>query len=158
MKPGQVSLIDFEIFAYPYPGRSANIILAAPRSFVMRKKLMARVRPGVEETFAAFAPTSVFSKLDLPTFDRPRNATSGTLASGNCAADNAERRNWAVTRIARARTSSSVYAARKPRGDMMVLYSGTVLLVRERTIPAGQPRIQMRKPLEFPPRADEVRA
>jgi hypothetical protein len=54
---------------------------------------MARVRPGVDETFAAFSPTSAFSKLDLPTFDRPRNAISGASALGNCAAESAESKN-----------------------------------------------------------------
>ena len=57
---------------------------------------MARVRPGVCETFAAFSPTSAFSRLDLPTFERPRNAISGTSGAGNCAADRAESRNWVV--------------------------------------------------------------
>lgn len=60
---------------------------------------MARVRPGVCETFAAFAPTSAFSKLDLPTFDRPRNAISGAPGAGNCAADKADSKNSVVYRI-----------------------------------------------------------
>jgi len=55
---------------------------------------MARVLPGVDETFAAFSPTSAFNKLDLPTFERPRKATSGTPAAGNCAAAIAESRNF----------------------------------------------------------------
>jgi hypothetical protein len=37
----------------------------------------------------------------LPTFDRPRNAISGTLALGNCAAETAESMNSADHRIAR---------------------------------------------------------
>ncbi len=51
---------------------------------------MARVRPGVDETLAAFSPTSAFSRLDLPTFERPRNAISGASGEGNCAAESAE--------------------------------------------------------------------
>jgi hypothetical protein len=39
--------------------------------------LIARVRPGVDETFASFDPSSVLISDDLPTFDRPRKATSG---------------------------------------------------------------------------------
>jgi hypothetical protein len=57
---------------------------------------MALVRPGVEETFAAFSPVSAFNKLDLPTFERPRNATSGTSEAGNCAAERAESRKSVV--------------------------------------------------------------
>src|SRR5579862_6842376 len=61
---------------------------------------MARVRPGVDETLAAFSPTSAFSRLDLPTLERPRKAISGTVGAGNCAAERAESRNWAVSSIA----------------------------------------------------------
>jgi hypothetical protein len=60
----------------------------------MEKKLMARVRPGVEETLACFDPRSAFSRLDLPTFERPRKAISGTEGAGNCAGESAEMRNW----------------------------------------------------------------
>src|SRR5580658_685889 len=60
---------------------------------------MARVRPGVCETRAAFSPTSAFSKLDLPTFDRPRKAISGAAAAGNCAAERAESRNLVTVRM-----------------------------------------------------------
>ena len=38
---------------------------------------MARVRPGVEETFASFEPSSLLISDDLPTLERPRKATSG---------------------------------------------------------------------------------
>src|SRR5689334_2955893 len=47
------------------------------------KKLMERVRPGVELVFAILAPNSELMTLDLPTFDRPRNATSGKAGAGN---------------------------------------------------------------------------
>jgi hypothetical protein len=39
--------------------------------------LIARVLPGVEETRASFDPSSALINEDLPTFERPRNATSG---------------------------------------------------------------------------------
>jgi hypothetical protein len=55
---------------------------------------MARVRPGVEETFACFDPSSAFSRLDLPTFERPRNATSGTDGPGKCSGAIAESMNF----------------------------------------------------------------
>src|ERR1700761_3761384 len=64
------------------------------------KKLMACVRPGVEETCACFEPTSAFSRLDLPTFERPRKATSGAVGGGKWSGDVAERRNFGIRRIA----------------------------------------------------------
>ena len=54
---------------------------------------MARVRPGVEETLAWFEPSSAFSRLDLPTLERPRKAISGADGSGNCAGEWAEMMN-----------------------------------------------------------------
>lgn len=65
----------------------------------MAKKLMARVRPGVEETLAWFEPSSAFSRLDLPTLERPRKAISGMEGAGNCAGERAERTNLEETRI-----------------------------------------------------------
>src|SRR5229473_4599959 len=61
------------------------------------KKLMLRVRPGVELVRASLAPTRVLITLDLPTFERPRNATSGKLGAGKCAASVADDRNRART-------------------------------------------------------------
>ena len=47
-----------------------------------------RVRPGVDETRARLrVPARAFSRLLLPTLERPRNATSGSPSRGNCAAD-----------------------------------------------------------------------
>jgi hypothetical protein len=43
---------------------------------------MACVRPGVELVLATFVPSKELITLDLPTLERPRNATSGKLASG----------------------------------------------------------------------------
>src|SRR5579871_928382 len=48
------------------------------------KKLIARVRPGVELVRASLVPTRELMTLDFPTFERPRNAISGTLGTGNC--------------------------------------------------------------------------
>jgi hypothetical protein len=43
---------------------------------------MLRVRPGVLLVRATFAATSELMTLDFPTFDRPRNAISGTPGGG----------------------------------------------------------------------------
>lgn len=55
---------------------------------------MARVRPGVADTLACFEPRSAFSRLDLPTLERPRKAISGMDGAGNCAGERAEMRNF----------------------------------------------------------------
>src|SRR6202030_1016489 len=46
------------------------------------KKLMLRVRPGVELVRAILSPIRVLITLDFPTFERPRNATSGKVGAG----------------------------------------------------------------------------
>src|SRR5215471_3122999 len=79
---GHSAEIDLEILAYPYPGRSAKIIggtafCFAPAPSCRAKKLIARVRPGVDDTRASFDPSRALISEDLPTFDRPRNAISG---------------------------------------------------------------------------------
>ena len=61
------------------------------------KKLMLRVRPGVELVRASLASTSVLITLDLPTFERPRKATSGRLGAGKWAASVAAAMNRAMT-------------------------------------------------------------
>ena len=50
------------------------------------KKLMLRVRPGVELVRASLVPTRELMTLDLPTLERPRKAISGTDATGKWAA------------------------------------------------------------------------
>src|SRR6201986_4196070 len=64
---------------------------------------MARVRPGVDETFASFEPRSALISEDLPTLERPRKAISGAsdvrAASGKCSGATAERRNFGTSRI-----------------------------------------------------------
>src|ERR1700677_2577841 len=99
MNLGHSAEIDREILAYPYPGRSANnrrgsrAVAVSDRA----KKLIARVRPGEDETLAAFSPSNPLIRLDLPTLDRPRKANSGALAEGNCSGAIADNRNL-VTR------------------------------------------------------------
>src|SRR3981081_1946654 len=100
--------MDFEIFAYPYPGRSAKIsagltFIFSPAPSCSEKKLIARVRPGVEETFASREPSSELINEDLPTFERPRNATSGApyvfASEGKCATSVADNKKTGFSRI-----------------------------------------------------------
>jgi len=77
--------------------------LSAKRS---SKKLMARVRPGVELVRASFAPTSALITLDLPTFDRPRKAISGSPGEGKCPGSEADNRNCERTRTLQCEFSS----------------------------------------------------
>lgn len=53
----------------------------------MLKKLMRRVLPGLEETMAMsfFWPESMLMREDLPTFERPTKANSGSVAGGQFA-------------------------------------------------------------------------
>jgi len=57
-------------------------------------KLMVRVLPGVELTCAIFSPSRALIKLDLPTLDRPRKATSGASGGGKCSGAAADFRKW----------------------------------------------------------------
>src|SRR6478672_13661328 len=89
-----------EIFAYPYPGRSAKI--SSGRGFPgqrISKKLMLRVRPGVELVRASLVPTRELITLDLPTLERPRKATSGTDGAGKWETSVAAARNRERTLI-----------------------------------------------------------
>src|SRR5258708_39587060 len=61
------------------------------------KKLMLRVRPGVELVRASFESTRVLITLDFPTFELPRNATSGKLGAGKWATSVAAATNCAIT-------------------------------------------------------------
>src|SRR5689334_9361899 len=83
MKPDHWAEISFGTREYPYPGRSAKTTsgcgFPAHRT---SKKLIARVRPGVELVLAIFVPSRELMRLDLPTFERPRNATSGNAGAG----------------------------------------------------------------------------
>src|SRR5580700_7501805 len=105
---GHSDEIDFEIFAYPYPGRSAKIIVGrcfifSPTPSCRAKKLIARVRPGVEDTLASRDPSKELINEDFPTFDRPRNATSGAPnvldSEGKCATSVADNKKTGLNRM-----------------------------------------------------------
>src|SRR5579864_5112699 len=74
---------------------------------------MLRVRPGVELVLATFAPSRELIKLDLPTFDRPRNATSGSVGAGKWPASIADIRNRANTRMHQCAVSPGKVASGK---------------------------------------------
>jgi hypothetical protein len=57
------------------------------------------VRPGVELVFATFEPSRELMTLDFPTFDLPRNATSGYAGAGKRLASVADITNLDKTRI-----------------------------------------------------------
>ena len=93
--------------AYPKPGRSTKVKFAlsslgspcsflTPRAYSTSKKFMRRVLPGVELLLARlFWFTRVFMRLLLPTFERPRNATSLEFVGGASEMSGAEIRNFA---------------------------------------------------------------
>jgi hypothetical protein len=58
--------------------------------------LMVRVRPGVELTCASLCPSRELIRLDLPTFDLPRNANSGGPSAGNPDGADAAVTNFAI--------------------------------------------------------------
>src|SRR5579871_1569180 len=62
----------------------------------MPMKLMVRVRPGVELTWAIFCWSRELMRLDFPTLDRPRNANSAGPSLGNPSGLTAEVRNLAI--------------------------------------------------------------
>ncbi len=94
---------DFERLANPYPGRStrsssAGLLFSWSRRIrsLIRKTLMPRVQPGVDEVRTSFfRATSVLIRLDFPTFDRPANATSAMMGGGSCSSALAEARKSA---------------------------------------------------------------
>src|ERR1700730_14734817 len=79
------------------------------------KKLIARVRPGVELVLAILAPSSELMTLDLPTLDRPRKATSGNAGAGKWPASLADIIKRARTRIGQFAVSSEKLQAGRPR-------------------------------------------
>src|SRR5438309_7610912 len=65
-------------WAKPYPGRSTR-----RQDLLTVKKLRSLVNPGVGETRAnPCLPASRFRSEDLPTFERPMKANSGSDSSG----------------------------------------------------------------------------
>jgi hypothetical protein len=131
MKLGHWLEISREILAYPYPGRSVKINsgcgFPAQRS---SKKLMLRVRPGVELVLATLAPSRELITLDLPTLDRPRNATSGRVGAGKWLASIADIMNRAKTRmqqcavstgkVARGEAASALANLSQPEGTLVL--------------------------------------
>src|SRR5262245_14804519 len=62
----------------------------------MENQLRRRVRPGVADVRASpFLPVSELMSDDLPTLERPANATSGSVAGGNPDGDEADVMNVA---------------------------------------------------------------
>src|SRR5260370_31387720 len=76
------------------------------------KKLILRVRPGVELVRASFAPTSALITLDLPTLERPRKAISGRLGAGKCDTSVAAARNRARILMSQCAMSRARFASR----------------------------------------------
>src|SRR4029079_11972223 len=71
--------------AKPYPGRSTRYTgCAAARA--TRYTFASRVLPGVALVRAMRCRTSALIRLDLPTFERPTNAISGSRSAGKSAA------------------------------------------------------------------------
>ena len=69
---------DSGTLAYPYPGRSTNVIIS-----LIKKKLINCVRPGVALVRARrLRFTKVLIREDLPTLERPMKAISGNLLEG----------------------------------------------------------------------------
>mmetsp|Transcript_1507 Transcript_1507/g.5161 ORF Transcript_1507/g.5161 Transcript_1507/m.5161 type:complete len:244 (+) Transcript_1507:1344-2075(+) len=72
-----VSLSDFDTFAYPYPGKSTKY-----QDLLTRKWLMVLVFPGVLEVCARSRRfVNMLIRDDLPTFDRPTRANSALSSS-----------------------------------------------------------------------------
>ena len=93
------------------------------------KKLIARVRPGVEDTFASRDPSSELISEDFPTFDRPRNAISGApnvfASVGKCATSVADKRNTGLNRILAVypltdRNSQSAILTQTPKSTLFI--------------------------------------
>src|SRR6478735_4091452 len=77
------------------------------------KKLSSWVRPGVFDVRAsALRFVSAFNSDDLPTFDRPANATSGTAGSGrNCSPGPDFRNSIGPAKSLRARSLMSAWSS-----------------------------------------------
>src|SRR5256885_15339180 len=96
----------FGAWAYPYPGRSTT------RNWrLIRKKFRTCVRPGVDDVRARpRTPSNELIKLDLPTFDLPRNAISGMLSCGQSGSLSALLRNLALVIFMVQRAPPSIFA------------------------------------------------
>ena len=80
------------------------------------------VRPGVELVRAILAPSRELSTLDLPTFDRPKKAISGSTGAGKWSTPVAEPMNLERTRTLQFRVSDEKLqvgsAQSSPRGRL----------------------------------------
>src|SRR5215469_1012259 len=143
MNLGHSCEISRETLAYPYPGRSAK--MSSGRGFPgqrISKKLMLRVRPGVELVRASLVPTSELMTLDFPTFERPRNAISGTEGAGK----------WA-TSVADARNRERTLMSKSPMGGEMLARAPSFSDVRSErfhspamTCPSSRPALLQLNP------------
>jgi len=74
---------SLESLAYPKPGRSVNPSTRFLEFALLTEyRFTAAVAPGVLPTRAAVDEDREFRSDDLPTFERPRNAISGTSRDG----------------------------------------------------------------------------
>lgn len=65
--------------AFPYPGISSNTIFDSPPLVPpIPNAFISRVRPGFDDVQHISLPMTAFSSELFPTFERPRNATSGS--------------------------------------------------------------------------------
>src|ERR1700712_3671978 len=94
------------------------------------KKLSSCVRPGVFDVRARLLRlVSALSSDDLPTFDRPANATSGTSAPGRCSSLGADLRN-------------AIGPAKVLRAASIASSSNSLTLFDHRLLERRVPRIQ----------------
>jgi hypothetical protein len=81
MNSSHFSRFSRDTCAYPYPGKSTKYQFS-----LIKKWLMSCVFPGLLDVFAkSFLTTSMFINEDLPTFDRPIKAYSGSVGAGHFA-------------------------------------------------------------------------
>src|ERR1035438_4348844 len=97
---------------------------------------MLRVRPGVLLVRASFAPTNALIRLDLPTFDRPRKAISGTPGAGKWFKSLADNMNRARIRI---QTVSRVEEAHGKHGNRKIYLSPAPLQSKVKNGGRGRP-------------------
>src|ERR1700694_727035 len=90
-----------------------------------------RVRPGVELVRASLVPTRELITLDLPTLERPRNAISGRLGAGNCAASVAAARKRERTLMLKFAPGAGKLASCRRRRDVACNVSLTIFGTRQ---------------------------
>src|SRR2546428_816316 len=80
--------------AWSASSRSAAASARSRRRAPMRYTFSARVLPGVRDTRAMRRPTRTFSRLDLPTLERPMRASSGSGGSSETSARGNDPTKW----------------------------------------------------------------